>query len=97
MNWGFVSSRFRTDNPGPWILHCHIERHFWKYVIYFLYVAHKLRPPPLNPLDLWICRGLAIVFAEDTAGEVNGTDAIRPVDGWDELCRIWDSLPNPDI
>nr|AFV15787.1 laccase [Leucoagaricus gongylophorus] len=23
----FVSIRFRTDNPGPWILHCHIDFH----------------------------------------------------------------------
>ncbi|KAF8479910.1 laccase 17 [Gautieria morchelliformis] len=23
-----VRIRFRTDNPGPWILHCHIEWHF---------------------------------------------------------------------
>jgi FtsP/CotA-like multicopper oxidase with cupredoxin domain len=24
---GFMSIRFRTDNPGPWILHCHIDFH----------------------------------------------------------------------
>ncbi|XP_006460625.1 laccase-7 [Agaricus bisporus var. bisporus H97] len=24
---GYVSIRFRTDNPGPWILHCHIDFH----------------------------------------------------------------------
>ncbi|KXN80968.1 Laccase-4 [Leucoagaricus sp. SymC.cos] len=24
----FVAIRFRTDNPGPWILHCHIDFHF---------------------------------------------------------------------
>ncbi|EKM75113.1 hypothetical protein AGABI1DRAFT_132563 [Agaricus bisporus var. burnettii JB137-S8] len=23
----FVSIRFRTDNPGPWILHCHVDFH----------------------------------------------------------------------
>nr|UES62897.1 laccase 4 [Cyathus bulleri] len=23
-----VTIRFRTDNPGPWILHCHIDWHF---------------------------------------------------------------------
>ncbi|KAF7783314.1 CAZyme family AA1 [Agaricus bisporus var. burnettii] len=23
----YVSIRFRTDNPGPWILHCHIDFH----------------------------------------------------------------------
>ncbi|KAF9445552.1 multicopper oxidase [Macrolepiota fuliginosa MF-IS2] len=23
----FVSIRFKTDNPGPWILHCHIDFH----------------------------------------------------------------------
>ncbi|KXN87839.1 Laccase-4 [Leucoagaricus sp. SymC.cos] len=23
----FVAIRFRTDNPGPWILHCHIDFH----------------------------------------------------------------------
>ncbi|KXN80974.1 Laccase [Leucoagaricus sp. SymC.cos] len=24
----FAAIRFRTDNPGPWILHCHIDFHF---------------------------------------------------------------------
>lgn len=22
-----VTIRFRTDNPGPWIMHCHIDWH----------------------------------------------------------------------
>jgi len=28
VNSGNVTFRFRTDNSGPWILHCHIDWHF---------------------------------------------------------------------
>lgn len=27
-----VTIRFVTDNPGPWLLHCHIDWHFELYV-----------------------------------------------------------------
>jgi FtsP/CotA-like multicopper oxidase with cupredoxin domain len=27
-NSSYISIRFTTDNPGPWILHCHIDFHF---------------------------------------------------------------------
>ncbi len=59
-----------------------------------LYIVQKTQ---FNPLILRICRGLAIVFAEDTAGTVNGPESVKPNDDWKQLCPIWDSFHNPDL
>lgn len=37
--------------------------------------------------------GLAVVFAEDTEGQVQGPGAIAPETDWDKLCPKWDALP----
>ena len=62
-----VTIRFRTDNPGPWFLHCHIDFH-------------------LNA-------GFAVVLAEDVPGTRVGDPV--PVE-WEELCPIYDALPEGD-
>ncbi|KAF8524870.1 laccase [Hysterangium stoloniferum] len=59
-----VTIRFRTDNDGPWFLHCHKDWH--------------------------LEAGLAVVFAEDPAGIVQN---IHPPPAWQELCTIYDALP----
>ncbi len=41
-------------------------------------------------------RGLAIVFAEDPQGQVNGTDSEVRDPNWDKLCPIWNSLPDSE-
>ncbi|KAK7246782.1 hypothetical protein RIF29_41652 [Crotalaria pallida] len=53
-NNGWVALRFRADNPGMWLLHCHIERHsIWGMAMVFLVKnGHspqtKILPPPKN-------------------------------------------------
>ncbi|KAJ7968161.1 Laccase [Quillaja saponaria] len=55
---GWVAVRFRADNPGMWLLHCHIERHqTWGMTMVFLV---KDGPSPENrifqpPHDLPKC------------------------------------------
>ncbi|KAF8335681.1 laccase precursor [Cantharellus anzutake] len=66
----FTTIRFRTDNPGPWIFHCHIDWH--------------------------LGAGLAVVFAEDPAGQVKGPQSQKHTKAWDQLCPIWDSLPDSE-
>ncbi|KAF8317282.1 laccase [Cantharellus anzutake] len=66
----FTTIRFRTDNPGPWIFHCHIDWH--------------------------LAFGLAVVFAEDPAGQVRGPQSQKHNKAWDQLCPIWDSLPDSE-
>ncbi|OCH92441.1 laccase 2 precursor [Obba rivulosa] len=70
VNTGFegdlVTIRFRTDNPGPWFLHCHIDSH--------------------------LAAGFAIIFAEET----NAASQLKPPTSWQELCPIYDELPEWD-
>ncbi|KAK7682786.1 laccase, multicopper oxidase, benzenediol:oxygen oxidorectuctase [Cerrena zonata] len=62
-----VTIRFRTDNPGPWFLHCHIDWH--------------------------LEAGFAVVLAEGT----NRTRISDPTpDDWDNLCDLYDALPDGD-
>lgn len=39
--------------------------------------------------------GLAMVFAEDPAGMVNGNQNIVPTPQWQQLCNTYNALP-PD-
>ena len=41
-------------------------------------------------------RGLAIVFAEDPAGQVKGPQSVEQNEEWDQLCPIYYSLPACD-
>ncbi|ONI35886.1 hypothetical protein PRUPE_1G559300 [Prunus persica] len=49
---GWVAIRFRADNPGVWLMHCHIERHqTWGMTVVFLVKngnspQNKILPPP---------------------------------------------------
>ncbi|KAM1204121.1 hypothetical protein ACFX2J_019853 [Malus domestica] len=49
---GWVAIRFRADNPGVWVMHCHIERHqTWGMTTVFLVkngvdLKSKILPPP---------------------------------------------------
>ncbi|KAJ1419908.1 Multicopper oxidase, type 1 [Sesbania bispinosa] len=51
-NNGWVAIRFRANNPGMWLLHCHIERHsVWGMAMVFLvkdgaYPQTQILPPP---------------------------------------------------
>ncbi|KXN92880.1 Laccase-1, partial [Leucoagaricus sp. SymC.cos] len=62
-----VTVRFNTNNPGPWILHCHIDWH--------------------------LEAGLAIVFAEDA--DTFATETVP--DAWEDLCPIYDALPDDEL
>ena len=42
-------------------------------------------------IDPHLATGMAVVFAEDIPGTTN--DTIHPPDEWDELCDIYDELP----
>lgn len=61
-----VTIRFRTDNPGPWIFHCHIDFH--------------------------LEAGLAVIFAEDTQGQLSGGQSQIITPAWKDLCPTWNSL-----
>lgn len=37
--------------------------------------------------------GLAVVFAEDIAGQEKGPDAITNDTDWNQLCPKWNALP----
>ncbi|XP_031488761.1 laccase-14-like [Nymphaea colorata] len=49
---GWSALRFRADNPGVWLLHCHLERHFsWGMTTVFIVMdgetdEARLLPPP---------------------------------------------------
>lgn len=66
----YITIRFTADNPGPWLMHCHIDLHF--------------------------DAGLAVVFAEAPEQVAAGADSVDPDDSWNELCSIYDSLPDSD-
>lgn len=53
-----VTIRFKTDNAGPWILHCHIDWHLEMFVRSLLHQDNGLT---------FVFSGLAVVFAEDVA------------------------------
>eukprot|EP01113_Clastostelium_recurvatum_P041770 TRINITY_DN668_c0_g1_i5.p1 TRINITY_DN668_c0_g1~~TRINITY_DN668_c0_g1_i5.p1 ORF type:complete len:697 (+),score=136.01 TRINITY_DN668_c0_g1_i5:208-2298(+) len=49
---GFVAFRFRADNPGPWLFHCHVDWHMSQGMTIIFNVGQKgnsyanLPPPP---------------------------------------------------
>ncbi|KAH8948336.1 hypothetical protein BDL97_11G089100 [Sphagnum fallax] len=51
---GWVAIRFRADNPGAWLLHCHIEIHqsWGMETVFFVHEGHgsdqRLPPPPAH-------------------------------------------------
>ncbi|KAL8061029.1 hypothetical protein ABFX02_02G062400 [Erythranthe guttata] len=53
-NNGWVAVRFRADNPGVWLLHCHLERHqSWGMSTVFVVkngdtAQSKILPPPYD-------------------------------------------------
>ncbi|KAJ7513132.1 laccase, partial [Mycena galericulata] len=61
-----VTFRFRTDNPGPWFVHCHIDWH--------------------------LEGGLAVVFAEDPSGQIQGGSKEATPASWKALCPTWEAL-----
>ncbi|KAF5351415.1 hypothetical protein D9758_013508 [Tetrapyrgos nigripes] len=69
VNGGNTTFRFKSDNPGAWFLHCHIDWH--------------------------LEAGLAIVFGETPAENIEGPHKqITPQD-WLDLCPEYDDL-DPD-
>jgi len=47
-------------------------------------------------IDFHFAKGLAIVFVEDPAGQVKGSQSIHPTKEWDDLCPIYNALPDSD-
>nr|BAO09161.1 laccase4 [Agaricus brasiliensis] len=53
-NGGVFSIRFTTDNPGPWILHCHIDFHLRDGLAIVLAEAPEaVKDANPNPPDAW--------------------------------------------
>ncbi|KAF9441333.1 multicopper oxidase, partial [Macrolepiota fuliginosa MF-IS2] len=48
-----VSIRFRTDNPGPWILHCHIDFHLDEGLAIVFAEAPEQTPAVNSPPSEW--------------------------------------------
>ncbi|KAF9441457.1 multicopper oxidase [Macrolepiota fuliginosa MF-IS2] len=50
----YVSIRFKTDNPGPWIIHCHIDFHLaWGLAFVFAEAPDETMTWIGNPSDEW--------------------------------------------
>jgi iron transport multicopper oxidase len=72
----WASLRFRSSNPGTWLIHCHIEWHIVAGLVSTLIVGpDKLQAQPLKiPEDhLEVCRRLKIPTQGNAAGR-KGTD-----------------------
>ena len=46
---GYVVLRFRSDNPGPWLVHCHVAHHQHQGPMRFLIVEAQDHFPPIPP------------------------------------------------
>lgn len=66
VNGGNLTFRFKSDNPGAWFLHCHIDWH--------------------------LEAGLAIVFAESPADNIQGPHSQTTPQDWETLCPEYDAL-----
>ncbi|CAN6441939.1 unnamed protein product [Victoria cruziana] len=61
---GWSALRFRADNPGVWLLHCHLERHFsWGMTTVFIVMdgeteEARLLPPPTG---MPVCSGPELI------------------------------------
>ena len=42
---GYTVVRFRTDNPGYWLFHCHVMLHFFEGMMLIFNVSHEDHPP----------------------------------------------------
>ncbi|KAJ3563162.1 hypothetical protein NP233_g9118 [Leucocoprinus birnbaumii] len=78
----FTSIRFRTDNPGPWILHCHIDFHLANGLA--LVIAEAIDEIfPLNP-------GLTGEATLDVYSGVEITNFLTA--SYNETCAAWNAL-----
>jgi iron transport multicopper oxidase len=76
--------RFKADNYGPWLIHCHIG---------------KQQPPPagsraqrltvVSHADMHLEAGLAAVFIEDPKGT---KELVKPDPAWQGLCDSYYKL-----
>ena len=46
---GYVVLRFRSDNPGPWLVHCHVAHHVDQGPMRFLIIEAQDNFPPVPP------------------------------------------------
>ncbi|XP_789921.3 L-ascorbate oxidase [Strongylocentrotus purpuratus] len=45
---GYVITRFRSDNPGWWLMHCHFDAHFALGMALVFHVEGSVPPPPAS-------------------------------------------------
>ncbi|RDB27686.1 Laccase-4 [Hypsizygus marmoreus] len=83
-----VIIRFKTDNPGPWFLHCHIGK---------CNSPGRICLPPkfkfLSSTDWHLEAGLAVVFNEAPVQQREGSEKQIIKQEWLDLCTIYDALP----
>ncbi|RXW17053.1 hypothetical protein EST38_g8806 [Candolleomyces aberdarensis] len=79
-----VTIRFRTDNAGPWIMHCHIDWHLvlglsvvFAEDVPTIATSDPPREHPSKAYALTFCSSLLATFTA----------------AWDQLCPIYDALP----
>jgi iron transport multicopper oxidase len=72
--------RFRTDNPGPWLLHCQ-------------YVRVRRRLPILrrNSIDWHFEAGLALIFGGAPADNAEGPNRQEIPPAWNDLCPRYEA------
>ena len=82
-----VTIRFRTDNPGPWIFHCHIDWH----LEHGLAIVFAEDIDEIADKDIVNCKGASssLPFLADWL-----TDSCSTAE-WSDLCPLYDQF-NPD-
>ncbi|XP_070546847.1 uncharacterized protein [Ptychodera flava] len=96
---GYVIVRLKNDNPGWWVLHCHIERHLDLGMILYLtsepheQVCHQQPRDALNFYGLFLEQGreLKNVALDGAASVSAGSDAEYGNDDDPQTCATLDS------
>ncbi|ORY91398.1 Cupredoxin [Syncephalastrum racemosum] len=67
---GYVILRYRADNPGAWLFHCHIDWHFLAGMgVVMVEAPEKVAGHPVNPVDAEHCRQLGLHASGNAAGK----------------------------
>ncbi|XP_021370300.1 laccase-3-like isoform X2 [Mizuhopecten yessoensis] len=76
---GYAVVRIKADNPGVWIMHCHIELHSTDGMAMLLNNSYGMYPPP--PRGFPQCHGFPSAFRESQ--EINDKEISSPESGPD--------------
>ncbi|KAJ1726005.1 ferroxidase fet3, partial [Coemansia sp. Benny D160-2] len=78
----YVRIRFRADNPGVWLLHCHMDIHFAMGMAMTFVEAPEMLRKSVNvpPEMLAMCRALGVGARGNAAGNMDfNLDGLPPL------------------